>query len=151
MTSSASPTPEESVINEGSSPSKGESANQSTRRTSPIPPETTRDSFLDAGREPNEPDWPTQATTTVVNLVAIARDKTTGSVLNIARALVFGLLAAILALTVGILLLIVTIRLLAEITGRVWLVYLILGFIFTIAGLIVFRKRLPPAQPDLFD
>lgn len=111
----------------------------------PIPPTVTRPSVFDSGFEPDEPDWPAQATTTIVNVVGIVRDKTTGSVLTAARALVFGILAVILAFAAAVLGLIFAIRLITVLTGRVWLTYLILGVIFTGAGLFVFRKRLSVA------
>lgn len=118
----------------------GESPGTHARRP-PIPPSTTRPSLLDADLAPDEPDWPAQATTAIVNLVDQVRDKTTGPVLTVARGLVFGLLAAVLGVAVFVLALIFAIRLLTELTGRVWLSYLIIGAVFTIAGALVFSRR----------
>lgn len=116
-----------------------------TQPVDPIPPSVTRESFLDAGRDPGEPDWPAQATELVVSLVGKVRDKTTGTILTVAKGLVFGSLAAMLALVVVVLLMISAIRLLTEITGHVWISYLTCGAIMTIAGAIVFSKRHPPS------
>ena len=41
-------------------------------------------------------DWPAQATDTIVKVVGTASDKVTGPVTTAARAIVFGLFAAIL-------------------------------------------------------
>lgn len=144
MTSPAEPMP--ATPGAGSDNFVSTPRNSTQRSTPPIPPTTTRESVFDAGLEPDEPDWPAQATTAIVNLVGTVRDKTTGSVLTAARAIVFGMFAAILALALVVLLLILSIRFLAEATGQVWIAYLILGVIFTVAGLIVFRKRLPGTE-----
>lgn len=114
-------------------------------RIDPIPPSVTRESFLDAGNEPGEPDWPAQATELIVSLVGKVRDKTTGTILTVARGLVFGTLAAMLGLVVVVLLLISAIRLLTELTGHVWISYLACGSVLTIAGAIVFSRRYPRA------
>jgi hypothetical protein len=92
-------------------------------------------------------DWPGQAADAIVKSVDTLRDKTTGPVQKAARALVYGLLAVILGTMVGILLIIGVVRLVDSIVGlfmdppRIWVTYLIVGVLFTIAGALVFRRR----------
>ena len=92
-------------------------------------------------------DWPVQAADAIVKGVDTLRDKTTGPVQKAARALVYGLLAAVLGTMVTILLLIGLIRLIDSIVGifmdepRIWVTYLILGAAFTVIGMVVFRRR----------
>jgi hypothetical protein len=92
-------------------------------------------------------DWPAEAADRIVDLVDNVRDKTTGPIQTIARAVVYGLLAAILALIVSVLLIIGFIRVLDIVVdhflpwGHIWLPYAVLGAIFAVAGAIVFRRR----------
>src|SRR4051794_38452383 len=51
-------------------------------------------------------DWPAQATDAIVRVVDSARDKTTGPAVNAAHAAKYGIVVAILALPVGVILLI---------------------------------------------
>jgi len=87
--------------------------------------------------------WPTQAADTIVGAVDSVRDKTTGPAQTAARALVYGILVAVLGTVVVVLLIIGSVRLLDAIQpwGNVWLPYLELGLVFLIAGLFVFRRR----------
>jgi predicted tellurium resistance membrane protein TerC len=91
-------------------------------------------------------DWPAQATDAIVNVVGAVRDRTTGPITTIARGVVFGFFAAVLALAVVVLVIVAAIRLLDEVLpSGVWLAYLVLGVVFVIAGALVFRKRNQPA------
>jgi len=98
-------------------------------------------------------DWPTQAADTIVSVVGQVRDKTTGPAVSATRAIVYGLLAAILGTTALVLLSILIVRLLVlgfdgilgvtdlERGGRaVWLAYLVLGAAVTGAGLLLWKK-----------
>ena len=82
-----------------------------------------------------------------MDLVDNVRDKTTGPVQTVARGAVYGLVAAILGVVVVVLLIIFFIRLLVVLVdefipwGGIWLPYLILGVIFLIAGILLFRRR----------
>jgi vacuolar-type H+-ATPase subunit I/STV1 len=93
-------------------------------------------------------DWPAQAADLIVNTVGTVRDRTTGTILSIARITVFGLLAVVLGLVVVVLSLIGLIRLLDVILpSSVWLPYLIVGSISLGGGILVFRRRIPPTSP----
>ncbi len=87
-------------------------------------------------------DWPEQAADALVGFVDKVRSKTTGPLLLASRALVYGLMVAVLALVVGVLLVVFGIRILDELLpSGVWLPYLILGTLFLVAGALVFQRR----------
>ena len=98
-------------------------------------------------------DWPGQAADTIVKVVGIVRDKTTGTAVTAARGIVFGLLAALLGATAGFLALIGLMRglivLVSDVLsgldhnqpGRaVWIVDLGLGVLLVLAGAFLWRK-----------
>lgn len=90
-------------------------------------------------------DWPTQAADAVVDLVGTVRDRTVEPLLKLARAVVYGLLILIVALTAAVLLIIVGIRVLdVYLPGEVWSAYLLLGSVFTVAGLVCWSRRKSP-------
>lgn len=102
-------------------------------------------------------DWPTQATETIVGLVDSVKDKTTGPATTIARAVVYGTLAAIVATAALVLFLVVLVRgfdILAQIVldaigiekaGRsVWIAHLITGLLFLGPGLLAWRRGIRP-------
>ena len=94
-------------------------------------------------------DWPAQATDFVVNTVDSVRDRTTGTILTIARVTVFGLLAVVLGLVVAVLAIVLLVRFLdAILPSSVWLPYLILGLASLIGGLLVFRRRHPSGNSN---
>lgn len=85
--------------------------------------------------------WPTQATEAIVSAVGKVRDKTTRPAITAARGAVYGLFAAVLGVVAAVLAIDLVIRLANNyIPGGIWIVYLGLGAIFTIAGLILWRK-----------
>lgn len=91
-------------------------------------------------------DWPAQVTDTIVDLVGTVRDKTTGPITTVARGVVLGLFAAVMAVMVAIIAIIALVRLLDEaLPSSVWLPYLVLGVVFVIAGALVYRRRRAPA------
>ncbi|MCD9624458.1 hypothetical protein [Rhabdothermincola salaria] len=91
-------------------------------------------------------DWPAQVTDTIVDLVGTVRDKTTGPITTVARGVVLGLFAAVMAVMVAVIAIIALVRLLDEaLPSSVWLPYLILGAVFVLAGALVYRRRRAPA------
>ncbi len=100
-------------------------------------------------------DWPAQATDAIVRTVEAVRDRTTGPALTIARAIVYGLLAAIVGVAAVILLTVFGVRLLDAYLpdsvfgeSHVWAAYLLLGGLCTAVGavLMVLARRRP--QPE---
>ncbi len=94
-------------------------------------------------------DWPAQAADMVVNTVDAVRDRTTGTILTIARVTVFGLLAVLLGLVVVVMAIVLLVRLLdAILPSSVWLPYLVLGVASLTGGLLLFRRRHPVGNTE---
>jgi hypothetical protein len=91
-------------------------------------------------------DWPAEATALVVRVVDQAKSKTTRPATLIARGVVYGLIAGLVGIVIAVLLFIGLFRavdVLREliVEDSVWLTYLALGLVFTLAGAIVFSRR----------
>jgi hypothetical protein len=94
---------------------------------------------------PLQEDWADQAADTVVQVVDAVRAKTTGPVLTVARAIVYGLIGLFAVIVAVIVLTIALVRILdVYLPGEVWSAYLLLGVVFTLAGLFAWRKRYLP-------
>ena len=96
-----------------------------------------------AGSGPLLPsNWPAHAADKVEQVVSAVRDKTTGPALVAVRGLVYGLLAAILGITALVLVSIALVRLLdVYIPGNTWKAHVIVGGVFTLSGMFLWRKR----------
>lgn len=100
------------------------------------------------GNPLTDPKWADEMTDTVVTTVRTIREKTTVPIVYAARGVVFGLLAAILGLVALVLLLIMLLRgmqalldLAVSWERAVYLSYLILGALFSLVALVLFKKR----------
>lgn len=92
--------------------------------------------------EADETPWPESVADTIVDSVTALRRLAMRPVSRIARRIVYGFIAAILALLILLLAVIGLVRLLdAYLPQEVWLVYAVLGGIFTIAGLLIWSRR----------
>lgn len=90
-------------------------------------------------------DWTVQAADTIERVVSSIRNKTAVPLSTIARALVYGILVAVMGSAALVLLVTALVRLLDIVLPRgVWLPDLILGGLFTLLGLFLWRKRKPP-------
>jgi len=88
------------------------------------------------------PDWPQQATATIVDLVDNVKHKTTRPATMATRGLVYGIVILAIGLPAVVMLLVGLVHFLDHaIPQEVWLVYLILGAVFTLGGLLLWRKR----------
>lgn len=93
-------------------------------------------------------DWPAQAADKIVGTIDQVRVKTTRPALVAARGLVFGLAAGVIGLVGFILLLIIAVRMWSNwMPGDVWVLYAILGLVFTIAGLFFLKKAVSQPAP----
>ncbi len=91
------------------------------------------------------PDWADQAADAVVNLVDVVRDRTTGQVLTAARAIVYGFIGVFAVIVALVLAVIGLIRLVdVVLPGEVWSAYFLLGTLFVLGGLLVWRRRAMP-------
>ena len=87
-------------------------------------------------------DWTIQAADTIESVVVAVRSKTTDPVVGISRWVVYGTLAAIVGLVAATVTIIGLVRVLdVVLPGQVWVVYVILGGIFTAAGLVLWSRR----------
>lgn len=99
--------------------------------------------------DPRSDDWPARAAGLVERYVGSVRDKTTGPVLSASRYAVYLSTMALIGLVAGALALILLVRLLVAVTdyvpgidnGESWLAYLVLGGIFLLVGLFLWRKK----------
>jgi hypothetical protein len=89
-------------------------------------------------------DWTTDAADAIERTVATLRERTVEPVQAITKAVVYGLLAALVALPAAVLLLVGAFRglVLAE-QGEVWAAWLTLGGIFVVLGGFCWSKRNP--------
>ena len=95
-----------------------------------------------------DPNWALETTDTLVSYIDLVRSKTTQNVVYAARAVVFGLIAVIVgtfALVILFVMLMRGLQALLELATTweraVYLSYLIVGAVFTIAGIVLFKKR----------
>ena len=87
-------------------------------------------------------DWTEQVADAIDNAVATVRDKTVVPAQKLVRAIVAGLLAGVLAGVAATLLAIGGFRALSVyLPEDVWVAYLVVGGIFTIAGLFCWSRR----------
>ena len=93
------------------------------------------------------PDWTVQVADTIESVVGSVRDKTAVPLETVARALVYGIVLGTMGVTALVLVTIIAIRLLSLVL-EVWAAYLVIGAIFTLAGMFLWRKRRPPSGPD---
>lgn len=90
---------------------------------------------------PDGQDWTVQAADAVERLVGGLRDKTAVPLTVVARALVFGLLAAVMAVTTLVLVVAGLLRAVdVYLPGEVWSAHLLLGGILTVLGGLLLRK-----------
>ncbi len=98
-------------------------------------------------------DWPAQATDTIVRTVGRVRDKTTGPAVTAARGVVYGLLAGVLGIAALVLIAIAAVRFIDSylpdaVVGEThtWAAHLLVGGVFTLAGLLLWSRRKPRPQ-----
>jgi hypothetical protein len=95
-----------------------------------------------------DPNWAADIANTIERVVGTVRDRTTKPLVTASRAVVFGLLAAILGL-IAVTLLILTLTRATQALLDIWfehemsvyLSYFIVGGIFCLGGLFVLSKR----------
>jgi hypothetical protein len=98
-----------------------------------------------------DPNWAPELADTVERLVGTVRDRATKPAVRAARAIVFGLLAAMLAVVAITLLLLAATRGLQALLDlgldwsmAVYLSYFIVGGILCLVGLLLLARRPPP-------
>jgi hypothetical protein len=101
-----------------------------------------------AADRPPGGDWAATVASTIENYVGLVRDRTTKPALVVTRAVVFGVMLAILGVAAIVLLWIAWITAITALVGEVWITDLITGGIFVIAGALLMAKRKSP-EPEL--
>ncbi|HZQ84251.1 MAG TPA: hypothetical protein VFA83_05415 [Acidimicrobiales bacterium] len=92
-------------------------------------------------------DWSAQAADTIESVVTSIRDKTTVPLTTVARGIVYGIVAGVMGGAALLLLVIALIRVLdVYIPGNVWTVYAVIGGLFTVGGLLLWRLRRPKTK-----
>ena len=91
---------------------------------------------------PAASDWTVQVTDTIESVVGSIRDKTAVPAETVARGLVYGIIIGVMASAAVVLLTTGLVRLLDN-WLRIWAVYTILGGLFTVGGLFLWRMRRP--------
>ena len=95
----------------------------------------------------DETDWTVQTADTIDRVVTTIRSKTSEPLVGLARWVVFGLLAAVVGTMALVLLAIGSVRALINSLpvgdNRVWVAHVVVGGIFVLAGLLLFRKARP--------
>ena len=94
-------------------------------------------------------DWTTDAANAIDNAIGLVRERTVEPVQAVARVVVYGLLAALVALPALVMLTILLFRVLTiAALGHVWIPWCGLGGIFVLAGWFCWSRRNPrPSKP----
>jgi hypothetical protein len=89
-------------------------------------------------------DWTTDAADAIDRTVGLLRDRTVEPATAVARAIVYGLIAALIGVPAAVMLLIAVFRLLVIAEQQyVWASWCTLGGILLLAGLLLWSKRYP--------
>lgn len=92
-------------------------------------------------------DWSAQAADTIESVVGSIRDKTTVPLTTVARGIVYGIVAGVMGGAALLLLAIALVRVFdVYIPGNVWTVYAVIGGLFTVGGLLLWRMRRPKTK-----
>src|SRR4051794_10901024 len=92
-------------------------------------------------------DWTVQVADTIESVVGNVRDKTAVPLETVARGLVYGIVLGTMGITALVLFTILLIRVL-DYAMPIWAAYLLLGAIFTVLGMFLWRKRRAPTGND---
>ena len=95
-----------------------------------------------AGSAPDGPDWATGLVDSLESVVGAIRSRTTDPIARVARIVVFAALGFGVVLTLLLVTVIGSVRLLdSYLPGQVWSAHLVVGGIFFVAGMLLWGKR----------
>ncbi len=109
-----------------------------------MPTNPARTSTIPGVNEQQQPngDWAAQLVDQLEGFVQTVTSKTTQPVRTIARAIVYGVLLAGLGVAVLLLFTIGAVRGLTNLVGgRAWMAHAVIGGIFVVVGMLLWRKR----------
>lgn len=93
---------------------------------------------------PTSSDWSAQATDQFVSLIDTVKQKATGPAITVVRAIVHGLLIAVVGVAALVLFVVGAVRLVnSYLPGDVWAAHLLLGTLFSLVGFFLWSKRRP--------
>jgi hypothetical protein len=99
-------------------------------------------------------DWTDEVVDRIESMVGTVRDRATAPVIKVAQALVFGLIAAVMAVVLLVLSVIGLVRLIDAylpfhpLGRRVWVTYAGLGAIFLVVGAFCWSRRTPQEHKE---
>jgi archaellum biogenesis protein FlaJ (TadC family) len=100
-----------------------------------------------AGSDPAGNDMVGQIVSSLERGVGFVRDNATHRAITVIRAVVYGLLAAIVGVMLVVLLAVMLVRLLFQLPGhRPWVAHGLTGLVFVGVGLVLMRKRRAPTS-----
>lgn len=85
-------------------------------------------------------DWTVQVADTIESVVGSVRNKTAVPLETVARALVYGIIVSAMGVAALVLGTILSVRVLGYVL-EIWAAYAILGGLFTVGGMFLWRKR----------
>ena len=98
----------------------------------------------------NDPDLPSKIVDRIDQIIGLVRDRTTKPLVVVIRGVVFGLMALVGALFIGVVLLIALVRGLHSLFDlwwsrevAVWFTYFLLAALFGLLGAVLLRRRRP--------
>lgn len=88
-------------------------------------------------------DWPVRAVEWVEKIAELARTKAIRPLAMLAKAITYAIVGLALLVTLSVVLVISLTRIITVYAtgGRVWITYLVLGGIFTLAGMLIWGRR----------
>jgi len=100
------------------------------------------------GNPLTDPNWASDTTNKLVNVVTTVREQTTTRAVVATRAIVFGIIAAFLGVFILVISIVLVMRAIQELLDlavtqaqAVYLSYFIVGGMLCLGGLLLFRKR----------
>ncbi len=100
------------------------------------------------GNPLTDPNWASDTTNKLVNVVTTVREQTTTRAVIATRAIVFGIIAAFLGVFILVISIVLVMRAIQELLDlavtqaqAVYLSYFIVGGMLCLGGLLLFRKR----------
>lgn len=93
-------------------------------------------------------DWAAEVAGRIESAVGSVRSRTSDRLVDLARLVVFGLIAATMACVALVLVLITFVRILdVALPGEIWLPYLVLGSVLLVGGGLLWPRRSSPPAP----
>ena len=91
-------------------------------------------------------EWPVQAADAIVDTIGKVRDRTTKPAVLAARAVVYGILALVMAVIAAVLLITMIVRIWdVYVPGKIWIIYAIFAVVFSTGGAVLMKRASAPS------